>query len=71
MIGNPGEPGGVGQEPHRLAPEHRNSPGIPRPGSHLCIRDPRSVRCEHGPYLRPAEVVSCTDSPFGSSLTKI
>src|SRR5215218_1927701 len=24
-----------------------------------------------GPYFRPADVVSCTDSPFGSSLTKI
>jgi len=30
LIGDPGEAGGVGQEPRRLAPEHRNSPGIPR-----------------------------------------
>jgi len=31
------------------------------------IREPSGVNT--GPYLRPAAVVSCTDSPFGSSLT--
>src|SRR5688572_9522153 len=44
MVLNPGEAGGVGQEPHWLAAEHRHSPRIPLPRRHVRISDSCAVR---------------------------
>ena len=41
----------------------------PESTSVYATREPSGVNT--GPYFRPGDVVSCTDSPFGSSLTKI
>ena len=54
LIGDPGEAGGVGQEQRRLAPEHRNGPGIPESVDSrrvvYAIREPSGVNT--GAYLR-------------------
>src|SRR3954464_9500890 len=48
---NPGEPGGVGQEPHRQSAEDGDGPRIPLPRQQVRVRDSCAVRGEYWSVL--------------------